>query len=321
MKGVGRTGTRGLGTLALIVSLAVSTWTHAPLQAATAEAVTDPLSHATYLSATLVRPDPDILDALLGGSGTGVDGPRLRASDLDAAVAYAAGRPQVGLAVLDRATGTYLDNGAGAQIPMGSASIVKVLIADELLHRASLGQVALGPSEYARIEAMLVVSDDAAASSLYTQFGDVGLIAAALTRHGMSQSTPPADSRYWGNTKVSAHDLARFYDSVLDSSLPATSRDYLFGLLRRIAPVAADGFGQLFGIAGMPMAAGAAVKQGWMCCLDGVRNVHSTAVVGADDRYVVVILTQFSPTLPWSYGQTTTTDVAGLVLAALPSSD
>ncbi|MGI8721684.1 MAG: hypothetical protein ACR2JG_05595 [Geodermatophilaceae bacterium] len=167
--------------------------------------------------------------------------------------------------------------------------MVKVLIAEELLYRASLGQVELGPSELSRVESMLMDSDDASASGLYSEFGGVDLIMAALTRHELTESGPPANPQYGGNTMITAHDVVEFYADVLAGSISSADQEYLFGLLHRIAPVASDGFAQLFGVNGVASPPEAAVKQGWMCCLDGVRNVHSTAVLGADNRYVVDI--------------------------------
>jgi len=300
----GRATPRGVWTLALVASLAVSTWTLAPVRAADAtDAPSRPVESLTV----------SLPEEIFGNSSAGT-GPLVA---IDAATAYAAGRGLVGVTVIDRRAGATVDNGVGAHTAMGSASVVKVLLAEELLHRASVGQIQLGPSEYARIETMLVNSDDPAASSLYSQFGDVSLIVSAITRHELKESSPPVDPRYWGNTKISAHDVATLYDHVLDGSLPAAEREYLFGLLASLAPVASDGFGQLFGLAGLGPAEHSAVKQGWMCCLDGVRNVHSSAVLGPDERYVVVILTQYPPALPWEYGRTTTTEVARLVLAGL----
>ncbi|CAN5354764.1 hypothetical protein BH24ACT9_BH24ACT9_05730 [soil metagenome] len=298
---------RALGTLVLAASLG-ATWTLAPLRLAAAdEAVADhpnrsgdhpalALPAELFGCPILTPPEP---------------------IDIDAATSYAAGRGVVGLAVLDRETGNYTDNGAGAHTAMGSASVIKLLMAEEILHRAALGQVQLGPSEYSRIETMLVDSNDAATSSLYSQFGSVSLILAALTRHGLTESAAPADPQYWGNTTITAHDVAELYDNLLAGSLALPSRDYLFGLLRRIAPIAVDGFGQIFGLATGDAVPNAAVKQGWMCCLDGVRNVHSTGVLGDEERYVVVVLTQYSPALPWEYGLTTTSEVARLVIGQL----
>ncbi|MBA3800207.1 MAG: hypothetical protein H0X18_14160 [Geodermatophilaceae bacterium] len=292
---------RVLCTLVLVASLTLPTWTSTAMRAGAAAVPQSADRAAMSLLSELFAVSEDA-------------GPPL---NIDAATAYAAQRGGVGLAVIDRRTGLYLDNGAGAHTPMGSASVVKVLIADELLHRHSLGQIQLGPPEYSRIEAMLIQSEDPAASALYSQFGGVSLIAAALLRHGLSESSPPADPQYWGNTKISAHDVVTLYGNVLDGSLTPADRDYLLGLLRRIAPVASDGFGQSFGLATLDPASPAAVKQGWMCCLDGVRNVHSTAVVGGQDRYVIAILTESSPALPWEYGLTTATEVARLIANVL----
>ena len=238
--------------------------------------------------------------------------------NLEAATSYASERGLVALAVIDRQAGTYVDNGANAHIPMGSASVVKVLIADELLYRDAQGEIELGPDEFAQMETMIMDSNDSAASSLYSQFGGVSLIAAALTRHQLTESSPPANPRYWGNTMVTAHDIARLYNNILEgSSISPADRDHLVSLLVRMAPVATDGFDQLFGMAGLDPRPQAAVKQGWMCCIVGVRNLHSTAVLGPDNRYVTVILTSYDESLPYSYGQETATEVARLILSEL----
>jgi hypothetical protein len=125
----------------------------------------------------------------------------------------------VALAVIDRQTGSYVDNGANAHTPMGSASVVKVLIADELLYRDAQGEIELGPAELAQMETMIMDSNDSAASSLYSQFGGVSLIAAALTRHQLTESGPPVNPRYWGDTMVTAHDTRAAHPALLDRCL------------------------------------------------------------------------------------------------------
>lgn len=274
------------------------------------------LAHA-FSSLSFKEPSPGSLAGVSATSEPVADYDTDEALNIDAASAYADGRPLVALAVLDRQTRTYLDNGTLAHSVMGSASVIKVVIAEELLHRAEVGQMQLGDSELGRIQTMLRDSNACAASSLYSQFGGISLIAAALERHQLTESSPPANPRYWGNTMVTAHDIVKFYANVFAGSISKANQDYLFGLLRNTAPVATDGFGQLFGMAGLDPSPVAAVKQGWMCCLDGVRNLHSTAVVGEQDRYVVVILTQYPTSLPYAYGKTTTTEVARLVLDEL----
>lgn len=151
-----------------------------------------------------------------------------------AAATYAAGRGLVALAVIDRQTGSYVDNGANAHTPMGSASVVKVLIADELLYRDAQGEIELGLAELAQMEIMIMDSNDSAASSLYSKFGGSGGCQAGLDVHSA-----------------------------------------------------------------------------------GIRNVHSTAVLGPDNRYVTVTLTSYDESLPYSYGQERATEVARLMLSEL----
>jgi hypothetical protein len=52
----------------------------------------------------------------------------------------------------------------------------------------------------------------------------------------------------------------------------------------------ADGYPQRFGIPDGLYAEPVAVKQGWMCCMDGASWMHlSTGIIGAQRRYVMVI--------------------------------
>jgi hypothetical protein len=58
--------------------------------------------------------------------------------------------------------------------------------------------------------------------------------------------------------------------------------------MRTATPIAADGFDQRFGLFGT-LAGGPAVKQGWMCCVGGLRHLHSVAVVNSQ---VLVLLSE-----------------------------
>src|SRR3712207_7273158 len=58
--------------------------------------------------------------------------------DAGSAAATARGTT-VGVAMFDRVTGAYADNGGNARLRVGSASIVKLFIADSMLRGASLG--------------------------------------------------------------------------------------------------------------------------------------------------------------------------------------
>ena len=78
---------------------------------------------------------------------------------------------------------------------------------------------------------------------------------------------------------------------------------------RAATPIASDGFDQEFGVFGtLP---GAAVKQGWMCCLAGQRHLHSMGVVGGR---VVVLLSE----VPSSVGYDRAKAALDAAAAAVP---
>ncbi len=72
--------------------------------------------------------------------------------------------------------------------------------------------------------------------------------------------------------------------------------------------MAADGFDQRFGLFGAIQ--GAAVKQGWMCCVDGRRHLHSVGVLG---RTVVVLLSEVDPDVGYGAVQRVLTAAAAQV--------
>jgi hypothetical protein len=86
---------------------------------------------------------------------------------------------------------------------------------------------------------------------------------------------------------TSARDLARFLTLLPVVAHPDDAAQ-LLGWMRSATPVAADGFDQRFGLLGT-IPDTPAVKQGWMCCVGGLRHLHSVAVVGTR---VVVLLSE-----------------------------
>ncbi|OMQ12108.1 hypothetical protein A7K94_0221665, partial [Modestobacter sp. VKM Ac-2676] len=209
---------------------------------------------------------------------------------------FAAGRgTAIGLAVLDRETGAYADNGPAAHTQVGSASIVKLFIADSMLHRAALGQLSLDRATLDSLGLMLRSSDDPAASRLWSRYGGSWIVTDVAARYGLTETAPPANPRYWGTTRITAHDIARFYTGMLAGAggLPPAARDVIVEHLRSATPRGTDGFYQWFGLRdGLPREPWIGVKQGWMCCFDGVVVRHSTALVGPESRFVVVALAQ-----------------------------
>jgi hypothetical protein len=209
---------------------------------------------------------------------------------------YASSRgTTIALAVLDRATGRYQDNGSAAHQPTESASVMKVFIAENLLHRRDLGQVSLSQRDLNDMARMLRSSDDQAANRLWSTYGGNGIVRDVRARYRLTETGLTSNTRYWGNTLITAHDMVRFYRRLLDGSggLSTRSRNFISTQLRRSTPRGTDGNWQFFGLHdGLPGEPVIGQKQGWMCCPDGDIYRHTTGFIGASARYIVVALSR-----------------------------
>ncbi len=200
----------------------------------------------------------------------------------------AAGGATLSIAILDRRTHQLVTNGNTAIV--GTASVAKLFIADDLLLQESQGRATLSPDDHQALDTMLQASDDGAAEKFWGQDGGAAIITQIANRYGMTATTPPSDGRWW-NTMSSATDLIRYYDMLLNGSggLPAERARIIVNDLAQSTPNGADGYPQRFGIPDGLYAEPVAVKQGWMCCI-GADWMHlSTGVIGADRRYIMVI--------------------------------
>lgn len=190
--------------------------------------------------------------------------------------------------VLARTAGNEL-----ADRPFPTASLVKLFLAADVLHRARTGAVALTPDDRAQLEVMIRSSDDPAASDLWVRFDGAQAVRDVAVRYGLTDSAPPRRWGQWGETTTTAADLARFLARLPVIAHPDDA-EALLGWMRTATPIASDGFDQEFGVFGtLP---GAAVKQGWMCCLGGQRHLHSVGVV---DGRVVVLLSEVPSSVGW----------------------
>jgi hypothetical protein len=236
---------------------------------------------AELLLQVISRPIPP--DALPDAGFGGLQARVQRATD-EAAGAGAT----LSIAVLDRATHHLVSNG-DAQI-VGTASVAKLFIADELLLRESEGKTTLSPEDRQALDVMLRSSDDDAAQRFWDQDGGDAIVTQVATRYGLSSTTPGSDGRWW-NTISSATDLVRYYDMLLSGSggLPLERAGIIIDDLARSTPTGVDGYPQRFGIPDGLYAEPVAVKQGWMCCIGSDWLHLSTGVIGADRRYVMVI--------------------------------
>ena len=185
-----------------------------------------------------------------------------------------------------RTAAAVAGNGATADRPFPSASMVKLFLAEDVLHRARWEGLDLRPDDRELLRRMITASDDPAASTLWVRYDGDRAVRDVARRYGLTGTAPPPMPGQWGRTVITAGDVARFL-SLLPVVAHPDDAEALLGWMRAATPVAADGFDQRFGLFGA--ADEVAVKQGWMCCVDGHRHLHSVGVVG---HTVVVLLSE-----------------------------
>jgi hypothetical protein len=198
----------------------------------------------------------------------------------------------ISIAVLDRVTGQMLSNGNNQLA--GIASVAKLFIADDLLSQEA--RTTLSSEDRRALDSMLRSSDDGAAETFWAARGGDSIINDVAGRYGLTSTTPPSDGQWW-DTMSSASDLVHYYDRLLSGSggLSGERAEIILNDLAGSTATGADGYPQRFGIPDGLFAEPVAVKQGWMCCMDGNSWMHlSTGVIGADRRYVMVIESQQS---------------------------
>jgi hypothetical protein len=229
-----------------------------------------------------------------------------------------------GIAVFDRQTGTFVVQ-HHITARFRSASLVKLFIALDYLWNRGPGY-AIPAADRPRLDIMLRSSDDTAASYFWNLDGRDQIVVRMVGRLGLKDTAPPsaANRTGWGSTGLSAADVVRVYRYLLDTA-PAPVRDFVMGNLHQSTPCGTDRYNQTFGIPSAfskPWAA----KQGWhgfgdtpanpcttgaagpsppapvtaaVGILDGA-VLHTTGTVGANDRAIVVVLTQQATGTPFS---------------------
>ena len=220
------------------------------------------------------------------------------------AVATARGE-QAAIEVYDRTTGqTFSAGNVNAQFQ--SASVVKVFIVADLFWTGQMSDPAIA----AQAEEMIIKSDDDDADSLYGLVGGDNLVDTVMKKTGITGLAPPPEADSWGSTYITAAAMTAFYRYV---AADPTIGPWLLNAMAQTAELGADGTNQYFGI---PSATtGWKVKQGWVCCEVGVAGLNTTGFID-NDRYIVVILTQGSPSMYLTYLADTITSVAKTLLPA-----
>ncbi len=218
-----------------------------------------------------------------------VDPLRAAVAAVDALGDSGRGRTQIGVAVLDRATGR-LELGRLGATAFYSASVVKLLTAADLLHRGRTGAITLTAAQRIQIRRALQVSDDAAMSSLWQRFGGPRTVTAVAARAGLRDTRPPGRPAEWEETRISPRDTVALYAHLMTALRPGDRR-FVLDALRGAPGRAADGFDQAFGLLAAPRVPGVAAKQGWMVAGTS-EYLHSTGLLGPADRYVVAVFTK-----------------------------
>lgn len=243
-----------------------------------------------------------------------------RAKAAIAAAEEAAGRAELGIAVLDRRTGELVVGKAGTT-SFYTASLSKVLLAVDMLDRRRLEGLAIEPGDVDLLSRALGPSDDAAMSTLWGRFDGPGVAARISKRLGLVATKAPRDPSQWGEMSVSAADNVRVWRYIL-ADLPPADRDLLISDMAAAPAQAKDGFNQAFGLLAPevdgPGGPGAVAKQAWMCCFSGIYYLHSSGVLRADQRFVVTLLTRISRTPGgWDAARGDVTRIAAAVAEAL----
>jgi hypothetical protein len=202
---------------------------------------------------------------------------------------------EVSAVVFDRERGAAITS-VRADRAYTSASLVKLLIALSVLDRD-------GP--VADVQRMLSRSDDDLASRFWAAYGGPSIVTRWATKLGLTGTRPPEDPGRWGDTLITASDIVRIYQYLLDHKSAA-----ILNALRDATERGSDGFRQYFGIPDAAAGQQWAVKQGWSCCRP-TRVLHTSGVVG---RYIVVVLTEHPAKVDYATGSKRVTEIVSTLL-------
>jgi len=181
-----------------------------------------------------------------------------------------------------------------------SASLVKAMILVAYLRRVSWGRLPLDGPTRARLNPMIVRSDNLAANWAYERIGAGPTLDALARRAGMRSF---AAAGYWAYSLTSARDQVVFF-ARLERLLPPAHRAYALGLLRRIVP------SQRWGIPAAARGWRISFKGGWFVS----RHLwHQVALLErGETRLVLAVLTDRNPSD--AYGQATIEGIARRLL-------
>jgi hypothetical protein len=234
---------------------------------------------------------------------------------VEAAERVALPTTELGVAVLDRATGELAVGGRRDE-PFYIASLAKLVVVVDVLDRRRLEGLAVSDADVKLMRRALGPSDDNAMNALWPMFNGAGAAERLSARLGLAATTMPADAFQWGQMSAPASDVVRLYDYVL-GQMPAAERDLIVEALAATPAIASDGFDQTYGLLSPELDGPGIAKQAWMCCFSGRYYLHTTGTVGAQQRYVVALLNRIPAGRGWDAARAEVTAAAGAAVRAL----
>jgi beta-lactamase class A len=165
---------------------------------------------------------------------------------------------ELAVAVRDLTTGASFTY--NKRLRTATASIIKVNLVIALLLKAQRRHRGLSAWEKGAAARAIKVSDNAAASALWSAIGGGAGLAAANKKLGL-RSTRPGPGGAWGSTSTSADDQVRLLNTLTSAHSPLTARHrrYVLGLMGEVAPEQAWGVS-----AAGHKGARVALKNGWL---------------------------------------------------------
>jgi hypothetical protein len=148
------------------------------------------------------------------------------------------------------------------------------------------------------------------ANELWDTDGGPEIVVRTAERLALPAARPPEIAGRWGDTMLGIGDVVATYRHVLETA-PAPWRELILDALVAAPRHGSDGFDQYFGIPNR-LPRPWAIKQGWS---ESPRDVvlHTSGLVGADWRFVVVVLASFPVGTDWATAAAAVDDeVAGL---------
>lgn len=219
---------------------------------------------------------------------------------------------RLNVAVLDLTTGELVEGGNGRQ-PVYSASLSKLILVVDMLDRRRLDGIPIDESDFRLVGRALSRSDDGAMNALWSLFDGRGAIGRVAGRLGLTGTRAPSDQSQWGETMVSAGDLARIYGHIL-RDMPADDRRVITDALIATEHTAPDGFDQFFGLLAHGPSERVYAKQGWVGYRQGY-YLHSAGVV---ENYAIVLLSVQAAAAPTARQRLSTVATAAISAAHAP---